>query len=1034
MLNYEIGSIWRKWDLHVHTPFSILNNQFGNDFKKYIHELFKKAIDNNIAAIGITDYFSIEGYEEIEKYKSNEQEMKEIFKSELEQDDRYLQRINNIAIFPNIELRLDTCVICGDKQKKLQIHVILDNKISINKIKENFLNLITISSNITVNGMNEHGLTKGNIIELGKKVIEENPDGFSNMTEYQAGCNVVAVNFDKIKDILEKNFKNQYLLLAVEDDITKINWKDQGHMIRKKIYSACHGIMSSNDNTIKWGLEKETQKEFSSLKPCFWGSDAHNYDKMFKPDLDKFCWIKADKTFEGLRQTLINPADRIYIGSSCIENDNVSKNKSNILFKINIKKEETAKNKVTWFNQEIQINPYMTTIIGNKGSGKSAIADIIALLCNSKNLSKASFLHQDRFKKLPENYAGDYSAKVMWADKTTINKKEKLSDEINESSVELAQFLPQRYIEDVCSGIGNQFKEEIERAIFSYMDQNQKENCSTLSDLIKKKTQANSTKFQILRNQIENINNDIYNLEEKKTTRYNLLISEALKNQEMSLEKHLNNKPEKVEKPKNNEENPNINILNNIDDFIKEKDEEISKLNIELTNINNKITSIVSFKTTFKYNLEEIEKINSNYKNLTEIIGINYKEYITFKINTKELDEKLEELIKLKSEISKKLSDVEIELNKVDIPEDIENNFDTLISHIKVKESLVEQVHIMQLVKDKVIQKTSIENQRYQKYIKDLNDWENKRKVITGEGEEINVGSIKYYKKEKEYLLNNLEKELIDLYTTRINIINQIYELHLKNCETLKSIYEPIESKLKKILDNMEEKISFDVQIVPNVKLKDMIISKIDQRVQGFFQGKTEGVSNLNRVLASTKFYEKESTISFVDTILKEVTRDIDMTKTLLKEQETEFYNYISSLNYLDCQYTLKLGNKDLKSLSPGERGIVLLIFYLALNKSDIPLIIDQPEDNLDNQSVYSKLVPCIKEAKKHRQIILVTHNPNIAIASDSEQIIFCTIDKKTNEIHYKSGSIENPEIRKHVIDVLEGTIPAFDLRRQKYC
>ena len=75
-----------------------------------------------------------------------------------------------------------------------------------------------------------------------------------------------------------------------------------------------------------------------------------------------------------------------------------------------------------------------------------------------------------------------------------------------------------------------------------------------------------------------------------------------------------------------------------------------------------------------------------------------------------------------------------------------------------------------------------------------------------------------------------------------------------------------------------------------------------------------------------------------------------------------------------------------MKELSPGERGMVLLVFYLALSKDNIPLITDQPEDNLDNQSVYKKLVPCINEAKNNRQVIIVTHNPNIAVACDAEQ------------------------------------------------
>ena len=146
-----------------------------------------------------------------------------------------------------------------------------------------------------------------------------------------------------------------------------------------------------------------------------------------------------------------------------------------------------------------------------------------------------------------------------------------------------------------------------------------------------------------------------------------------------------------------------------------------------------------------------------------------------------------------------------------------------------------------------------------------------------------------------------------------------------------------------------------------------------------------------------------------------------------------EFYNFLSELRYISVEYTLRLGNKKIAALSAGERGMLLLVFYLALSKDNMPLIIDQPEDNLDNQSVYNRLVPCIIEAKKNRQVIIVTHNPNIAVACDAEQIIYCEIDKSKTEITYLSGSIEDLSIRKKVIDVLEGTEPAFDLRKSKY-
>jgi len=128
------------------------------------------------------------------------------------------------------------------------------------------------------------------------------------------------------------------------------------------------------------------------------------------------------------------------------------------------------------------------------------------------------------------------------------------------------------------------------------------------------------------------------------------------------------------------------------------------------------------------------------------------------------------------------------------------------------------------------------------------------------------------------------------------------------------------------------------------------------------------------------------------------------------------------------------MDQKALEQLSPGERGNLLLIFYLLVDRENIPLVIDQPEENLDNQTVYKILVPCIKDAKKRRQIVMVTHNPNLAVVCDAEQVIYSEIAKdKGNEVTYISGSIEDPVMNKKIIDVLEGTRPAFDKRDAKY-
>ena len=110
------------------------------------------------------------------------------------------------------------------------------------------------------------------------------------------------------------------------------------------------------------------------------------------------------------------------------------------------------------------------------------------------------------------------------------------------------------------------------------------------------------------------------------------------------------------------------------------------------------------------------------------------------------------------------------------------------------------------------------------------------------------------------------------------------------------------------------------------------------------------------------------------------------------------------------------------------------MIFYLLVDKGKTPIILDQPEENLDNETVFRLLVPVLTEAKKQRQIIMVTHNPNLAVVCDAEQIIHAKFDRASDStIVYVSGAIENTEINAAVVTVLEGSKPAFENRSGKY-
>jgi ABC-type cobalamin/Fe3+-siderophores transport system ATPase subunit len=167
----------------------------------------------------------------------------------------------------------------------------------------------------------------------------------------------------------------------------------------------------------------------------------------------------------------------------------------------------------------------------------------------------------------------------------------------------------------------------------------------------------------------------------------------------------------------------------------------------------------------------------------------------------------------------------------------------------------------------------------------------------------------------------------------------------------------------------------------------------------------------------------------------------------LANVSKAKFDDWLFSTEHISLNYGIKYDGVELENLSPGIKGIVLLILYLEMDKNDRrPLLIDQPEENLDNESVYKVLTHYFRSAKQRRQIILITHNPNLVVNTDSEQILVASFTKVPPaggvRIRYAAGSLEDSRIdptgadvgtRERVCEILEGGEVAFHLREQKY-
>jgi hypothetical protein len=316
---YPRGSEWRKWDLQVHSPFSALNNGFGEDFEEYARRLFEQALEKNIAAIGVTDYFCIEGYKRLRALVDTPGKLELLLGA-----DRAVAA-RRILLLPNIELRTSVIIAReGRGDSRVNFHAVFSDLLDPNTIEEHFLRELKLTAESNPDHPDDRwSLTLPNLVDLGRRLKEEHA-GFRTKSDLYVGMLSAVVSHEDVTKTLERQpsrFKDRFLLVTpADEDLSECSWDGQAHLTRKLFIQKSHMLFSSNNNTRAFGLGRKHPSvndflgEFKTLKPCIHGSDAHSYDSLFEPAERRYLWIKADPSFEGLRQVLHEPADRAFIG------------------------------------------------------------------------------------------------------------------------------------------------------------------------------------------------------------------------------------------------------------------------------------------------------------------------------------------------------------------------------------------------------------------------------------------------------------------------------------------------------------------------------------------------------------------------------------------------------------------------------------------------------------------------------------------------------------------------------------------------
>ena len=369
----NIGSEWRKWDLHVHTPNTKLSDNFKSTDGTDLWDKFCESLENSdIEVIGITDYFSAENYFTfIKKFKTKYPQSKKRF-------------------FSNIELRLEVSV--NKNAEEVNLHIVFSDKAEKEKI-ESFLS--KLNTNISKNGAS-----------VSCRDISTQTD-----------CESAGIDYKILRKKLKEVFGDDdcYLIFGASNNagLRPDNNSPRKLNITDEIDKICDGFFGGQQN-VEYYLKTDRYEdnEIAKKKPVAGGCDAHSFDSLdnwlgkkvvktienIEVVEKDITWIKADATFEGLKQIVYEPETRIFIG------EEKPRKPINTIDSIVLKIPAEAKVGEDKFcfagnDYSYSLSPYFNCFIGGRGSGKSTILNFLGLHSNNPDSSKLFWFGDGKDKK-----------------------------------------------------------------------------------------------------------------------------------------------------------------------------------------------------------------------------------------------------------------------------------------------------------------------------------------------------------------------------------------------------------------------------------------------------------------------------------------------------------------------------------------------------------------------------------------------------------------------------------------------------------
>lgn len=446
--------------------------------------------------------------------------------------------------------------------------------------------------------------------------------------------------------------------------------------------------------------------------------------------------------------------------------------------------------------------------------------------------------------------------------------------------------------------------------------------------------------------------------------------------------------------------------FNNINDQIKEdfstlinlseipekiKEQTIEKNNIDTQlkvfkekGINEKLEKIQNFNDDSLKIQTRIQKVNTLLEDIGDVSEITIKD--------------LEELKKHDSKYNSEIFD------------EINNGLNRIIVQMQslenIKDNINKEFLLLKQIQEKFVTKKDSFIDEFEKIKREINQELNPDTYL-----KLNQSKTKI-----EESIKGLEDKLKNIDTIKTRLTNNLK----KRRELIMKVNSIYKDRIKKINESQD---NIQITFIPNGN-KEKFIDDIKSLVRGSgIRG--DVISQLDKfsdyIGILEDVYLNESKV--IKSIVKET--DIEKISNIMKGKLDVVCKYIS-----ENDVEIKYHDKPLKNHSLGQRASAIILFIIEQKENDL-IIIDQPEDDLDNQVIYKELITTIRKRKKDIQFIFSTHNANIPVLGDAEQII-CIKDDGSN-IDINNSSIDNSSIQNDIVQIMEGGPEAFNRRKQIY-